>query len=624
MLGFREYRNRFTEADAASPAAVTPDDVLKHANLEKLKNDINKEVDSWVADLKRTLVNPFTPLNRQRGMWDRFKNSVSNLWHGRYNQSNPYFWQNKLGDDLGATAESFVQMPFSLEEYKELRSICESLEEEIMEADGTENLKVMRIIDMKAQELKTKLLNMLSSTVGSEAPASPVAPESPASPAAPGPGEEKPADPAAAEEDEEPDTPARGAVPLLKQLLQQAHDNGELKGVISDADYQSLMDDIESSKQSVRDKAHDKAQWALNNRKSPKAKNDVLPPPTSGEDGDHEQQATSPPTTGKAWNELSDAEQQAWNRYGGGLEDSPGKIDGCLNDHGIKKLPWILRIGDPRREILARQERGELGRGDGKCSRKHSHWYRMFMLHKRFEDTDNPVKSWADLHARVEKIKEVVKIARDNFVKSSRRTTKISDEELARMGERGATDAPGKPADSPLPPPAATAPPVEKPDLRTRNAPIDPAEVGDRVAHTPDNALGEPAHRTAPIPGAAPPPKEDEEAPAKDPRKMKAELKERIAKIEDEDQREQFARHLKKAKSLEALEELERDVTQFEKYHTGGLDFSWTIHDLNGYYKKKLVERKEPPKTLVDRQKVEVLSFNERVEYYKELAKQRN
>ena len=153
MLGFREFRiKESVEEDAMNQKLIA------------LSAEVDKLVDDWVQQLKDELVNPNSPT--QRGLWDRFKNTVANLWHGRYNQKdNPYFWQNKLGDDLGAKHESFTPRRFTLSEYQSLKDSVDLIEKAINEDADVGNLKIVKIIEKNALELKQKLKQIIVQTV---------------------------------------------------------------------------------------------------------------------------------------------------------------------------------------------------------------------------------------------------------------------------------------------------------------------------------------------------------------------------------------------------------------------------------------------------------------------------
>ena len=79
--------------------------------VQALLTRIPQEVDRMVAQLKSSLLNPITHPTAKRGLWDRFKGTLSNFWWGRGNQDNPYFWKNKLGDNLGHVQEESMLSP---------------------------------------------------------------------------------------------------------------------------------------------------------------------------------------------------------------------------------------------------------------------------------------------------------------------------------------------------------------------------------------------------------------------------------------------------------------------------------------------------------------------------------
>ena len=148
-------------------------------NAESMSK-IDQSVDYLVSILKKQIISGDG--FQKRGLWDRFKNFVSNAWHGRYNQKNPYYFINTLGDfagsskkdptasapKVGASApkvESFNPRTLTLQEYMEIKSLFDKLEENINsinEADGTDNLRIMRLIDDWSKTLKITLKKLFS------------------------------------------------------------------------------------------------------------------------------------------------------------------------------------------------------------------------------------------------------------------------------------------------------------------------------------------------------------------------------------------------------------------------------------------------------------------------------
>ena len=163
---------------------MSPGDVMSDLHPE-LVQKIDQTVDSMVAMLKSQILSGGVGgeggADPKRGIWDRFKNWMSNMWYGRYSNKNPYYFMNTLGDFAGSklppkTAEtkgeeekkeSFCPRGLSLSEYQSIRSMFEELESElstISEADlpaGAENLRVVRVIDDWGKNLKLALKKIM-------------------------------------------------------------------------------------------------------------------------------------------------------------------------------------------------------------------------------------------------------------------------------------------------------------------------------------------------------------------------------------------------------------------------------------------------------------------------------
>jgi hypothetical protein len=139
-------------------------------NNAEINAKIDTTIDSMLSVLKRQLLSPGG--FERRGVWDRFKNWMSNLWHGRYGQKNPYYFINTLGDFAGSASqtpkkECFTPSVFTLHEYTVIKKIFDQLEESLdtfSEADmsGVENLKLMRILDDWSKQLKVALKNLMA------------------------------------------------------------------------------------------------------------------------------------------------------------------------------------------------------------------------------------------------------------------------------------------------------------------------------------------------------------------------------------------------------------------------------------------------------------------------------
>jgi hypothetical protein len=211
------------------------EDAALDQRVQNLLDRIPQEVDKMIGQLKSSLINPMTRPQAKRGIWDRFKNTMSNLWWGRYNQDNPYFWKNKLGDDLGhVQPEHTMLRTVPIEEYRLFRNHCKLLEDQLEHLSettipGTENLAIMRTIDQWAAQLKTLLTKTVKdhiygvgdSVPTTPAPATNVPAERPVTP-------EGPVTP-----EEDPDNDRKGAEAFAKQMKE--------RGIISEDEYQQIL-----------------------------------------------------------------------------------------------------------------------------------------------------------------------------------------------------------------------------------------------------------------------------------------------------------------------------------------------------------------------------------------------
>lgn len=598
MLRFKEYRNKltFTEEDALPQANA-------QSNTANIVQQINQVVDSWVSELKATLINPTSANAQRRGLWDRFKNSMSNMWHGRYSQSNPYFWKNKLGDDLGSTTEALDPNKLSLFEYKSLRDICESLEQEINEdaIPGTQNLRIVGLIDSKAKELKQRLMSIVGQA--SQQSANPAPNANSAS------SMSVPADMQA----EEPDSKSVGydkIITILKSLVDQ--------GQVQPNEAMELEKNLNSKKESIRRKASDEVMAIHDkmNAANPAASSSLGSNPTSSNSPDSESSSLfTPPTNNKKWSELDPDEKSRWDIYGGGAANASGtKVDGCLNDHGIDKMPWIMRIGDPRRAVLAAQKEGKL-EVSGKCSKlPRSYWFNILHNLGRWEDDQHPIQTASELQSRIERAKAATAEAKKRMPR-----TVASDADAVR---NSAVETPEtKPEVSPVSP-VVNQPEVPKEEPKSLKDRV--ADIGNEVPEIKDKlsgtGLSEPMHsndeepdlknRTAGIDGANAIP--DKEQPEKSLLQLKQELKARIDAINDEDTRTQLIRNLKRVKTKEDLKDIEQELGIHE---LSNFEIEWSIVDLKNFYKRRLNEGKQ----IVKQEHKEKLSFNESLTHYKNL-----
>lgn len=135
-----------------------------------LKSKINITVDTLINILKQDLLRPKFDGIQKRGIWDRFKNWMSNLVYGRQSEKNPYYFVNTLGDFGGAKMPKnesciLIHEKLSIKEYKVLSCIYENFEIKLTEANafsGTENLYIMTLLNDLAKNLKIALAKIVS------------------------------------------------------------------------------------------------------------------------------------------------------------------------------------------------------------------------------------------------------------------------------------------------------------------------------------------------------------------------------------------------------------------------------------------------------------------------------
>ena len=431
MLKYKEYRNKFTES-------------IPEATTGNIESQIDSAIDKWIQELKRTFMTDEVP---KRGMWDRFKNTLANIWHGRQDTANPYKYINKFGDNLGKE-ESVNSL--SLSDYQQLKNICESLEE-IINEDETENLRLMRIIDQKGQELKATLKKIITGTSVAQAEEEPEEDNHQvqigAKPA------DSPIEPTQTIQTTQANSPAKGNIT-------PAHGPNSIMvgpGQFNYGDYNNAPTNAEPEE---------------------KAKTPFLGK-TPWEKLEDDEKYTTRPTSGKRatlpWDELTPEEHEKWNVYGGGAERKNTRTP-------FKDLPWLIRLGDPRLEALIKLT-------------KNSRQMNTLQNSGRIETSENPVKSREDLNKRIEQIKIRMEEEKKKAEELKRNSRTLNGKELT--GDIGATLANARnnistPAtlQKPEPIPEPVQPPPKFPlDFKVGDLPT------NQVTHSPDNALGTPAHK---------------------------------------------------------------------------------------------------------------------------------
>ena len=309
-------------------------------------NAINKAVDLWIKDLKRELI---SGSSSQRSLWDRFKNTLSNLWHGRESEKNPYMWTNKLGG-LGQTVESIRHYKFSLNEYKFLQEICDDLEQTINEEDlpsNTSKQRIMSIIDKQADNLKNKLSDIFK--IGIESGKFKID-------QMPQPSPENPQKPTGSPENPQKPTGSPQANPQKPTGSPQA--NPQKPTGSPQANPQKPTGSPQANPQKPTGSPEQERLKGPPEQKpteSPEQKRlkgspeqqRLKGPPEQKPDADEDKFSyNNPPTVNKKWTDLEKDEKDAWNTYSGGVTPR------SLRAGHPMELPRIVRLGDPRRSIL--------------------------------------------------------------------------------------------------------------------------------------------------------------------------------------------------------------------------------------------------------------------------------
>lgn len=376
------------------------EDAALDQKVKALLERIPQEVDNMIVQLKFSLINPITRSQAKRGIWDRFKNTMSNLWWGRHNQDNPYFWKNKLGDDLGEVRPEHVMLrTIPIVEYHLFRNHCKLLENQLdtlLEATtpSTENLAITKIINRWGQQLKTMLIRTVKDHIygaGGYVPASPTTDPAPTLVSAKKNLVATPEDKASWKDSQN----------VMVQSAHQLKDDGK----ISDNEFKQLIDAAQDGTNVEMIKFQ--KGWKLLNRllkrSSPpdvatgskvadskqKLKDDEISPRIQNVGPSDSSFWDKKPNTGdRAWDDLSQTEKEAWNKYGGGRQRRIAKKE----LKGLE-LPWILRIGDPRIKIVSQ--------------RKARHIWLEFGDEERIELDSDPIKGPQDFEQRIEIAKKL-------------------------------------------------------------------------------------------------------------------------------------------------------------------------------------------------------------------------
>jgi hypothetical protein len=358
MIKFKQFRASLNEDDGTTQP-VNNDN--KQTQMDMAFSAIDSEIDKWVFDLKKTMVTPpsVSPTGQagtgqvgqagQRGVWDRFKNFLANVRHGRYDPKNPYRWQNTIGDYLGQKVEESVSPSnLSLSDYKKLRTICENMEQDLQSLPtGTEKLHIIRIIDSKSAQLKQVIRNILSRLF----PAEPQQGKEPNQVRSDGFG---------SAEEMQKYQQANNAARIMNQDQNQNQNQDQNQNQNQDQNQNQNQDQNQNQNQDQKSakKGRGRPRKEINTIPPPEIPPPEIPPQQiQWSKLSPEEKAVTPPTKEKNdWDELTKAEQDNWNNYGGGRSNL--KFSNAEIREEIKKFtkfrvfPIIFRIGDPRTKIV--------------------------------------------------------------------------------------------------------------------------------------------------------------------------------------------------------------------------------------------------------------------------------
>lgn len=303
---------------------MTKEQILKH---------LDNQIDYFVYELKRSIINTAVQGHQDETIWDKFKGFMHNLQYGKNNPDNPSFTKKALGHGLGAKTYENRTIPltsykFFKEWYDNLNIQIKPLNEDYSVPELPAHLKntqLNRIIDRWAEKFRRALMNTIGLLGVSGVEIKPATTE---------PTKEKPAT-------TEPDakkppadvSPADATSPADKPIPAD----------VSPADATSTTDVSPADATSPTD---------------------VSPVDTTSP-ADASSPTTEDPSTfvqaktkEEALENVRKIKPSEYNQKGGGVMPKPYtnsieiKNDSGESLHTSKALPYILRFGDPRIDLL--------------------------------------------------------------------------------------------------------------------------------------------------------------------------------------------------------------------------------------------------------------------------------
>ena len=141
---------------------MTKEQILKH---------LENQIDFFVYELKRSIVNSAITGRQDATIWDKFKGFMQNLYYGKANQQNPNFSKNLLGHGLGK--ETNENKIISLQQYRFLKEWHNNLESSIKPINENystpeiptylKNTQLNKIIDAWGEKFKRAIFDSLKS-----------------------------------------------------------------------------------------------------------------------------------------------------------------------------------------------------------------------------------------------------------------------------------------------------------------------------------------------------------------------------------------------------------------------------------------------------------------------------
>jgi hypothetical protein len=614
MRSFKNFRGIVENA---------PIQAVENQQEKEIAAKINAIVDSWTQELINLLLKSGSGSSSgaKRGLWDRFKGTVSNLWHGRDGESNPYKWINKFGDDLGQRES------FSLEQYKNLKETCDILEHQINE--DVENLRIFQLIKSAAAKLKQDLHTAILSSppevnTPSNATVAPAENPRQISPVA--------AEPLRKSSKSAATAPESDIEPEIYHRSKHFPPDAVSPKAVAKAPESDIEPEIYQQSKHLPPASISSPKKSEEPQKSIEKEIEKKEEPLQAQQQKTGDFYTNPPTSGLTWENLNTSQIEKWNKYGGGIANNIG--GDCLKftkGTPITRLPYILRIGDPRIDVVKSQKLDgansfnqkyldkERLAGNSKlasfkdfdpekhCTKKNARVWESLIRNKRVEGEEGfgePIRSEEDLRSRIEVIKQnMAKEPKDSSANNNFNPPEsINPAEPTIAPSVTATKEDRKSNQKEAPKVSASDPVVPK---RGRGRPKKNVEVPSWLKDSQQNAKEMPAPEEPHVPHISPVPEEAPEAP----KEIKAQVKETEPEKDIESLRREAEEEMKggspaifekyfdkvqEAQSTEKLEKLIKAIKHMKNMESDENDLEelpeWNLKDTRNFLRKKYLK----------------------------------